>query len=204
MTVLVSSLLLIGGCSSAPNPAGVGDSCAAAFRANEDSIGGGKGDLDSAVKACATVVEWTMAWGFFPNSHGSRVDPIEYLQGRCVGNGLESTALCKEAIAAGNPVQQIMGWAGSYRQDVTCASWKQADAGERRVLAAEFLNAMRRIEKPSAAAASTSQADTLSKAITTACSAGTDCNDPDRYCDTAAAAQAAATSYIVNHDSLKP
>jgi hypothetical protein len=202
--VLVFSLLLIGACSSAPNPTGVGSSCAAAFRANEDPAGGGKGDLNSAVKACATVEEWKTAWAFFPNSHGSALDPIQYLQGRCIGNGLESTALCKEALGGGDPIQRIMGWAGTYRQDITCASWKQGSAAEREVLAAEFLNAMRLIEKPSAAAASTSQAETLGKAITTACSAGTDCNDPNLYCDTAAAAQAAATSYLMNHDSLKP
>ena len=202
--VLIFSLLLSGACSSGQNPAGVSSSCAAAFRANENTTGGGNGDLDGAIKVCATVAEWKAAWAAFPNSHGSAVEPVPYLQGRCIGNGLESTALCKEATGGGDPVQRIMGWAGTYRQEITCASWNQRSASDRQLLAADFLTAMRLIEQPGAAAPTPSQAETLSAAITTACSAGTNCDDAELYCDTAAAAQAAATSYIKYHDSLKP
>lgn len=73
--------------------------CDAAFANNETQLPGGKSSefLDSAISACQSVADWQAAWAKTPSAHGSALEPIPYLTGRCVD--FPTTALCKELTA---------------------------------------------------------------------------------------------------------
>lgn len=72
------------------------DACSKAFAAQVNPIGGGNGvtALDGAIQACGTVEAWNVAWAAYPGSHGSAVDPIIFLKGRCLEDALASAPLC--------------------------------------------------------------------------------------------------------------
>jgi hypothetical protein len=69
--------------------------CDAAFANNEAPLPGGKSSelLDKAISACSSVADWQAAWAKHANAHGSALDPIQYLTGRCVE--FPNTVLCR-------------------------------------------------------------------------------------------------------------
>ena len=73
--------------------------CDTAFKNNETQLAGGKSSelLDEAIAACSSVADWQAAWAAHPNAHGSALDPMIYLAGRCVD--FPATAVCRELTA---------------------------------------------------------------------------------------------------------
>jgi hypothetical protein len=92
--LIAIAVLMAGACSSAGSAEA--SACDAAFAAAVNPIGGGNGveALDQAIRECDTVANWTSAWSKYPNSHGSAVDPLVFLGGRCLNDDLASVQLC--------------------------------------------------------------------------------------------------------------
>ena len=99
--VIVVALSVLACSGSAPASSGsvASAACDAAFANNETQLPGGKSSelLDKAISACDSVADWQAAWAKHPNAHGSALDPILYLTGRCVD--FPTTALCEKLTA---------------------------------------------------------------------------------------------------------
>lgn len=99
--ILLVAIAIVGGCggNSAAGSTPISAACDAAFAKDETQLPGGKSEelLDGTISACRSVADWQAAWAKHPNAHGSTLDPILYLTGRCVD--FPATAVCRELTA---------------------------------------------------------------------------------------------------------
>jgi hypothetical protein len=97
--VFLSASACGGSLPASSEPVQISAACDAAFANNEAQLPGGKssGLLDAAISACGSVADWQGAWAKHANAHGSALDPIQYLTGRCVN--FPNTVLCRSLTA---------------------------------------------------------------------------------------------------------
>lgn len=97
--VLFSASACSGSAPASRESTQISAACDAAFTNNETQLPGGKSSelLDAAISACGSVADWQGAWSKHANAHGSALDPIQYLTGRCVD--FPNTVLCRSLTA---------------------------------------------------------------------------------------------------------
>lgn len=100
---------------------------------------------------------------------------------------------------------QAIAWRDSGAIAMTCGAWNQATAAAQTSTAASMLTALRGFDNRAGDGPPTAQQVELLRAgVTDSCDAGTDCTDPDAFCDTDSVAEAALPAYVLAADALRP
>lgn len=99
----------------------------------------------------------------------------------------------------------LLDYAANGPVSMTCGAWNHATAPAQTATALQMLTAIRGFDvEASDTPPSSSQVETLRMAITGDCTAGSDCTDPDLYCDIDRVAEVATTEYILHVQELRP
>lgn len=124
-----------------------------------------------------------------------------------VGSGLISAcggaAPTAEATPRGS-TDPLTQWEMNGPISTTCGGWKSMPSADQTQLASTMLTTIRSLDPPAnKQPASAAQVETLRSALVSACTAGSDCTDPDRFCDTDRITFAAYAEYAVHMDELR-
>ena len=95
-------------------------------------------------------------------------------------------------------------WAMTGPVTTTCLAWNHMTSSDQTALTTSMLGTLRSLDPPANHAPATSaQVEALRTALVNGCTAGIDCTDPDKFCDSDRISFAAYAEYAVNLDEMR-
>ena len=123
----------------------------------------------------------------------------------CAGVGAPTQAPSPPSPTPADALARIVAWPQTAGITVRCGEWlRELDDQQRTDQATSVLTTLRHFDDPGAPVPNSRLVDAFVDGLSDLCGAGSDCEDPDRWCDTDFIAEPASAFYIQEHDLFKP